>query len=116
MGGWVVALWLIGGIFFGLAPAGGSPAETTAWLLAKIAFMSGAIIVSFYLIAFTIALTYWPPVWLTPKWLSDDDERVGFVRPKPDWSDRIALVFGLSPAVLVVMLVVVAFDVATGQL
>lgn len=41
------------------------------------------------------AALYRPPRWMIPPWLREDDERVGFVPPPPDWFEKILLLAGL---------------------
>ena len=51
------------------------------------------------------ALSYRPPTWLVPDWLRDDDQRIGYVPPGPDWFDHLALLAGLVSAALGIGLV-----------
>lgn len=46
--------------------------------------------------ALTVALAFWSPAWLTPAWLREDDERVGYAPPKPGWADRLWLLIALG--------------------
>lgn len=108
--GAVLILLIAAALFAGLGPA---HPTTRAFTVEGVLAFAGLLFM-FFTFSISIALMYWPPRWLIPAWLRDDDERVGFKRPKPGWLDRFWLLVGLSPAVVAWYLVEIAIDLANG--
>lgn len=52
-------------------------------------------------VAVTAMLLFRPPASLTPRWLADDDRRVGFRPPSPHGADWLTLAFLVVPAGLI---------------
>jgi hypothetical protein len=83
--GYVLALLLLGGARALLGPIGsGNVLDLILTTMGGVSFLLA--------FAVTIVRMYAPPQWLTPAWLALDDELVGYIRPKPDWADKVWLV------------------------
>lgn len=94
--GYVFALIVVGAIRVTFGPPHTRLALDILWAsLAAVAFM----------LAFALSIwrMYSPPTWLIPSWLVDDDQRVGYMRPKPSWEDRVWLLISIGFATMAVV-------------
>lgn len=105
--GYVFALMLVAAVRVTFAPTQASVVLDLLW---------GTLAAACFMLAFALSIfrMYAPPPWLTPKWLTDDDRKVGYERPRPDWADHgwLIIAFGFA-TMAVVTIVYVASTVAT---
>lgn len=84
----VIVVLLLGALAYIQGWPGSNPTRADGYVVVAIA---GSLFAFF---GFATIATYRPPKWLVPGWLLADDEQSGYVRPEPDWFDRLWLLIG----------------------